>query len=201
MSDQLHADSRNITACFTGHRQLPASELPALVVRLDAVLEALCQRGYRRFICGGALGFDTVAAERVVSMQLLHPDVRLIMALPCGDQTKSWRTEDCRRYERMLYTADETHVLSPVYYAGCMMVRNRRRVAFFSPIIPESSSDSPSRGCWCRGRGDWRHPGSRCSSSAGNPASQCLRPGSSPLCTSLVAARRLWISMGRKCWR
>ena len=46
---------KDISVCFTGHRAIPPQELPALTERLDRVLEALYQHGFRDFICGGAL--------------------------------------------------------------------------------------------------------------------------------------------------
>lgn len=116
------------TVCFTGHRRLSPEESALLSHRLNALLEALFRRGYRRFICGGALGFDTLAAECVLRLQASHPEVRLVMALPCGNQAQRWSSGDSRRYERILYAADETHVLAPTYYDGCMMVRNRYMV-------------------------------------------------------------------------
>lgn len=126
---------RPCTACFTGHRQLDENELPALVLRLDRVLQKLHQLGYRRFLCGGARGFDMLAAERVIALKEQHSDVALIMALPCATQSSAWPVDEGRRYERILYAADETHVLSPTYYKGCMMVRNRFMVDRSSYVI------------------------------------------------------------------
>lgn len=119
---------RSVTVCFTGHRLIVPNVLPALTRRLDAVLEAMWQRGYRRFFSGAARGFDTLAAERVMLLRQRHPEVKLVLAIPCSDQAKPWSAADCRRYERMLYHADELRVLSPVYYEGCMQVRNRYMV-------------------------------------------------------------------------
>ena len=116
---------RRISVCFTGHRHLSTAECAMLTPRLQSLLCALYKRGYRRFLCGGALGFDTLAAECVIRLQAQHEDVCLVMALPCSTQAQRWRPEDVRRYERILYAADETHVLAPNYYNGCMMVRNR----------------------------------------------------------------------------
>ncbi len=113
--------------CFTGHRDLGGQE-QTLTPLLDQMIGALYRRGYRRFFSGGALGFDLLAAQRVLLFRETHPDVRLIMAIPCADQTAKWPDAECRRYERMLYHADETRVLAPHYYAGCMMVRNRHMV-------------------------------------------------------------------------
>lgn len=119
---------RPLTVCFTGHRHIAADATPLLTQRLDRMLEQLYLRGYRDFLSGGALGFDLLAAECVLALRQVHPDVRLVMVLPCGNQTHRWSEQDCRRYERILYAADETRVLSPTYYEGCMQVRNRHMV-------------------------------------------------------------------------
>lgn len=115
----------DMTACFTGHRHLPADEITPLADRLDKLLECLYDHGYRDFISGAALGFDLLAAERVIAMKMRHFDVRLLLAIPCQNQTARWRPEDAARYEHIVYHADFTQVLSPHYYEGCMQVRNR----------------------------------------------------------------------------
>lgn len=118
-------EQRQMTVCFTGHRQLAEQESDAVSVKLNLLLPKLYQQGFRRFLCGGALGFDTLAAEAVMRLQATHSDVMLVMAIPCATQAMRWNEADTRRYEQILYAADETHVLSPAYYNGCMMVRNR----------------------------------------------------------------------------
>ncbi|MBE5768203.1 MAG: DUF1273 domain-containing protein [Clostridiales bacterium] len=119
---------RRHSVCFTGHRQLDPQALPQITLRLDAVLEACYLKGFREFLCGGALGFDVLCGERVLHLKNRHSDVRLIMVLPCSSQSIRWTEADCQRYERLIYVADETRVLSPAYYSGCMMVRNRHMV-------------------------------------------------------------------------
>lgn len=115
--------NREHTVCFTGHRVISKSD-DQTIVQLDKLLELLYQRGYRDFLCGGALGFDLFAAEHVVALRDKHPDVRLIFCLPCADQSAKWKRADCSHYERLLYLSDETRVLSPRYYEGCMQARN-----------------------------------------------------------------------------
>lgn len=127
--------ARPQTACFTGHRQLAENELPVLRIRLDAVLAKLYSMGYRRFICGGALGFDTLAAEQVIALKERFSDVQLVLAIPCAGQSRSWSIADGQRYERIIYCADETHVLSRIYYKGCMAVRNRFMVDRSSYVV------------------------------------------------------------------
>jgi len=119
---RTHAN-REHTVCFTGHRRITKQDNAALA-QLDLLLEILYQQGYRDFLCGGALGFDLYAAERVIALREQHPDVKLIFCLPCADQSSHWRAADCKRYEQLLYMSDETRVLSPNYYDGCMQVRN-----------------------------------------------------------------------------
>lgn len=130
MIASVYADRsrRPLTVCFTGHRQIRHELLTDLTARLLHTLEDLYRKGYRDFLSGGAIGFDLLAAEAVLELRQAHPDVHLIMVLPCSDQTRRWREADCLRYERILYAADETRVLSPAYYDGCMLVRNRHMV-------------------------------------------------------------------------
>ena len=115
--------NRQHTVCFTGHRALGHADERA-IRQLAPLLELLYQAGYRDFLCGGALGFDVAAAEYVIRLREKHRDVRLIFCLPCADQSAKWKRADCSRYERLLYLSDETRVLSPHYYDGCMQVRN-----------------------------------------------------------------------------
>ena len=46
------------TVCFTGHRELPADDLPEISKHLEDTLVKLIEQGYRYFGAGGALGFD-----------------------------------------------------------------------------------------------------------------------------------------------
>jgi len=75
------------TCCFTGHRRIPASEYAALDQRLEAEIEALIHQGVRYFGAGGAQGFDTMAALAVLQLRTLYPHIRLILVLPCKNQT------------------------------------------------------------------------------------------------------------------
>lgn len=126
-SDQATSgDIQNrLSVCFTGHRYIATADIPVVCKRLDTLLELCYERGYRCFLCGGALGFDMLAGERVSALQSRHPDARLIMVIPCSDQAQRWPGFAVERYERLLYAADEIRVLAPKYYDGCMQVRNR----------------------------------------------------------------------------
>lgn len=115
-------------ACFTGHRELPAAELPALRRALARTLDAAWQRGIRRFYNGGALGFDLLAAEEVLALSRRRPGVSLEMAIPHAHQTGGWSVCQRQRYERICFQAQTCTTLSPLYYQGCYHVRNRYMV-------------------------------------------------------------------------
>ena len=91
-------DLRAKTCCFTGHRRIPEEALPRLERRLNEELEALAARGVIYFGAGGALGFDTLAAEAVIRLQRTRPQVKLILVLPSPDQTRGWSSGNVRRY-------------------------------------------------------------------------------------------------------
>ncbi len=116
-------NQREQTVCFTGHRRLDDAAWTAQ--RLTLLLEKLYQLGYRDFISGAALGFDQLAARCVVRLRGQHPEVRLIMAVRCPDRGHLWNQAQAEAYERLLYLADKTLVISDHYFEGCMQKRNR----------------------------------------------------------------------------
>ena len=113
------------TCCFTGHRVIPARVLPALAGELEQTLRRLIGEGVRYFGAGGALGFDTLAAETVLRLKGEYPDVRLILVLPCRDQTRGWKETDVRRYRDIASRADKVVYTAEHYSPGCMHRRNR----------------------------------------------------------------------------
>ena len=116
------------TACFTGHRMLQEEMLPYIHTRLEQELASAYDSGYRTFLCGGARGFDTLAAQDILRFRDSRKDVRLILAIPCADQANRWPAEDRKIWMDICTKADEVHILSEMYYTGCMQVRNRYMV-------------------------------------------------------------------------
>ena len=99
--------------------------MPWLWERTECVIRMLYRRGCRYFLCGGATGFDMLAAAAVLHLRETNPDAVLGLALPCADQTRGWTESAVNLYEQQRAEADRVVVLSPHYYTGCMMVRNR----------------------------------------------------------------------------
>ena len=136
-------DERAQTCCFTGHRPM---KLPwgmneddprclMLKAELAARLEGLYALGFRRFLCGMAIGCDMYFAEAVLALREQHADVRLEAAIPFGDQPGRWNEKQRRRYNSLIERADRVTVLQTVYTSDCMMRRNRWMVDRSSVLL------------------------------------------------------------------
>ncbi len=106
-----------------------------LFSRIDKVARRLIKNGYEYFVCGGAIGFDTVAATYVCSLKKEGLPVKLVLMLPCRDQTAKWPEYDKLVYKNLLGYADEVIWLAEKYYSGCMQKRNRAMVDASSACI------------------------------------------------------------------
>jgi len=125
---------RERTACFSGHRFLGegVEEAPAL---LEAELRRLIGEGFAYFGSGGALGFDTLAAEAVLRLRREHTHIKLILILPCRNHTARWAAADRLRFERILKRANKVVYVSEEYYEGCTLARNRYMVERSSACV------------------------------------------------------------------
>ena len=117
-----------MTVCFTGHRRISYSDAMKLPALLETVLTDLIQRGAVTFRTGGAIGFDTVAALKVLELRETHPHIRLELILPCRNQTDRWEDTAVRTYQYILERADRHRFLFDTYFDGCMLERDRRLV-------------------------------------------------------------------------
>lgn len=125
----------NQTCCFTGHRKIPLDQLESVTQRLRDAVIASIKDGYLYFGAGGALGFDTLAAQTVLDLKKDYPQIKLILVLPCKTQTRGWKQEDIEEYNRIMKAADKVVYTSQDYYNGCMQKRNRHLVNYSSLCI------------------------------------------------------------------
>ena len=123
---------RSKTCCLTGHRALPPDKAAQIAARLEAALQQLISQGYRYFGVGGARGFDTLAARCILRLRASHPAIRLILVLPCRDQTRGWLLRDKFAYCSIKRQADKLVYITQHYEPGCMQKRNRHLVAHSS---------------------------------------------------------------------
>lgn len=134
------------SCCFTGHRQIPAAHLPPLTVCLDAAIRALYAEGVRSFYAGGAMGFDTLAAERVLLLRERCPDVRLCLLLPCRTQCQGWPAEARARYQAVLRASDSYRYLRQDYSAEAMFHRNAMLVGLADACIAYATNPRSGAG-------------------------------------------------------
>ena len=132
---------KNSTCCFTGHRHLSVSN-EILSARLEKQIIDLIEQGIIYYGAGGALGFDTIAALTVIKLRNQYPNIKLILVLPCKDQTKGWNDNDISVYNYILSQANKVVYTSESYYPGCMHKRNRHLVDNSSHCICYMEKDS-----------------------------------------------------------
>lgn len=114
--------------CFSGHRFIASGELNALSIKLTEKIKELILKGVVNFCSGGAIGFDTIAAETVIGLKKEFPFINLVLILPCKEQDKFWTEKDKVRYDLIKKSADKTVYVSENFFNGCMQKRNRRLV-------------------------------------------------------------------------
>lgn len=119
---------REKTVCFTGHRVIDKKEIRRLRKKLELCVTEAIESGYKYFGAGGALGFDTLAAQTVLNLREKYSHIKLILVLPCLSQADSWNDSDKRMYEYIKEQADKVVYTSQEYARGCMHKRNRHLV-------------------------------------------------------------------------
>ena len=114
--------------CFTGHRDIPAGKYVKTMQLLRQHILRLYTEGYTVFNAGGALGFDTMAAQAVLKLKETFPQVQLHLYLPYPRQSEKWSKADKAVYEHILQHCDKVTYAAPEYTPGCMNNRNRALV-------------------------------------------------------------------------
>ena len=120
--------------CFTGHRAryLPdgGDEAAPAMRQLKTLLlhrvEEAVSCGVHTFLAGGADGFDTLAAEAVLTRMSLYPELKLVLALPSRTQAAYYSADMRARYARILGAASEVHYASEADN-GARAMRSRNR--------------------------------------------------------------------------
>ncbi len=66
-----------------------------------------------------------MAAQAVLELKKLYPQIKLILVLPCKTQTYGWSRENIEIYEKIKKACDKYVYTSDEYTSGCMQYRNR----------------------------------------------------------------------------
>lgn len=121
---KTNVDLKGQSVAFTGHRAIPVPMQAEVMRRLKAAVSLAYSSGNRRFLCGMAMGFDSLTAEVVLSLKEDLPDIRLVAVVPFSGQACRWNAIERKRYYQFISQADEVIVLSVDYYPGCLLRRN-----------------------------------------------------------------------------
>ena len=129
--------------CFTGHRpnalpELGSEQKPgmcALREMLERAVLRAAQDGLTAFYTGGALGFDTLAAEAVLRLRQSDASITLHLALPGYDQTEGWSEQQLLRYNAILERAGSVWYAAERCSPGSMQKRNRYLVDHASRCV------------------------------------------------------------------
>lgn len=117
---------REKTCCFTGHRRIPDQDALWLRRQIRISVAELWRSGTEIFLAGGALGFDTMAAQEVIRLrENTLPSIRLVLVLPCLGQEKDWSPRQQTAYREILRMADDVLYTGDMASRGCYLHRDR----------------------------------------------------------------------------
>jgi len=129
-------EKRSHRCAFTGHRpeKLKICEEEARRLLLHGIQQAYSS-GYNVFISGMARGVDLWAADIVLSLKKLHPDIKLMCAVPFTGHDLRWAESDRIECRRILQNADLVVTVCKGYSGGCFQLRNQWMIDHCSRLI------------------------------------------------------------------
>lgn len=119
---------KEFTCFFTGHRIIGGNISAYVKNRIEYEAQTLINdKGVTDFITGGALGFDTIAAQTIIRLKEKYDYIKLHLYLPCYNQMQNWKESD--QYTGriiMSYADSKIYTTQTNYFNGCMQIRNRK---------------------------------------------------------------------------
>ena len=120
---------KNLTCCFTGHRDIPEGEIPKIISRIDNRLYPLLEFGVCYFGIGGAIGFDMLMAKHLLELrQRDFKRIKIIEVLPYPGYRKRWSEADTRAMECIDAQVDKLTYIAKEPDRGAYLRRDRRLV-------------------------------------------------------------------------
>lgn len=122
-------DLRQKTCCFSGHRMIPEQQRAYIEKRTKRYIRQLYKTGVRYFGVGGAIGYDTLAAECLFELRKKDlPDIKIILVYPFEGFTDRWTSEQKAQFSNLLPRYDKTVCVSKTRNKSAYLERNRRLV-------------------------------------------------------------------------
>ena len=105
MSDggPMREDMRRKTACFTGHRMILDHHRDSVAVQTEIqIRDLILNHGVCYFGVGGAIGYDTMAAEILFRLrETAFPHIKVILVYPFEGFTSRWNDDQKATYARL----------------------------------------------------------------------------------------------------
>ena len=121
-------DTRPYTCCFTGHRNLPIRQEEEIWQRVCTRLYPLLERGVRYFGVGGAIGFDTLVAEKLLNLRKTYPQIRVILVQPFQGYQSRWTPAQQARAAAVENRADKVVICCRTPSREAFLARDRHLV-------------------------------------------------------------------------
>lgn len=121
-------DTRPYTCCFTGHRNLPIHQEEEIWQRVCTRLYPLLERGVRYFGVGGAIGFDTLVAEKLLNLRKTYPQIRVILVQPFQGYQSRWTPAQQARAAAVENRADKVAICCQTPSREAFLARDRHLV-------------------------------------------------------------------------
>ena len=115
--------------CFTGHRIIAKKDIPFLMERIETLVLKLIREGTVVFRVGGALGFDTLAAQLL--MKLRDEDginLKIILYCPFPDFISRWTSKQQKEFYTLYPKYDGVVYSEQKGSREAYLMRNRQMV-------------------------------------------------------------------------
>lgn len=120
---------RQKTCCFTGHRDLPQKQLSAIKGQTAvAIGKLVTEHGVRYFGVGGAIGYDTLAAEVLFELKKIYPHIKVILVYPFEGFTSRWSAEQKATFAKLLPLYDKRVCVAKAASKESYLMRDRHLV-------------------------------------------------------------------------
>lgn len=129
------------TCCFTGHRHLPPNSISSIQAGIRQTVTDLVSRGVIYYGVGGAIGFDTLAAETLFGMREEYTQIRVILVYPFDGFESRWTDEQQKKYRGLLPLYDKIVCISNIPCREAYLERNRHLVDHSTYCVSYCSRD------------------------------------------------------------
>lgn len=127
---------------FTGRRNLEGEDIDLLCSNLKNEIKKLIQKNHKTFLVGGAIGFDTIAAQTILSLKNTYSFIELYLVLPSPDYGHNWDEYNKKIFNNIKDSSDKIIHASTKKVKGCNHIRNRYLIDNSSICIAYSNIET-----------------------------------------------------------